>query len=485
MSKKYKDSVSMKLLSSIIVVIIIIIGVAVFSLYYGSKQKLSTSTTIQTTSSSSSLPPQTITVFMYSGGGANFLNKTVIPMFEKQYPNIKVQLITVPYSQYFSAVSTAFQANSTQYDIVLYTHGTAYQFWPYLLPLNNSGINVSDLLNGAMADGGYYYNPTNGKNEMVGILFGSSFYILAYNTKLFNNTQLQQEFYNEYHFSLNPWTWKNWTQVLDVDQFFVSHNITKYGFLIADSASGNDIDYAYTAVYYWYYENNKTVSNGLPSGLPNWGIYFYGINSTGKFPMIALNTSVGIQALITYKELVNYEPNPLQLPVGYDNLPDLIAQNISPGAFMWNSQIDAIPKNYSKYLAFAPLPGGYAEPGPTFLGISKFSTHVKAAELFLQFLVSPQVQVLSSVPVSKIAFEQIISNTSIPYLIRERYNATLIASQKAYAGVGTGVPSQIPTLTTYLVDGIFSYLSNQTNNPQEVMNTITQKWINALQAYYS
>jgi multiple sugar transport system substrate-binding protein len=482
MSKRYNDGISSKMIAGIIAIAIVVIVVGVVSYNYYRESMKTTTAPI----TNSSLQPQTITVVMYSGGGANFLNKTVIPMFEKEYPNIKVNLVTYPYSQYFSAVSTAFQAGSNQYDIVLYTHGTAYQFWPYLIPLNNSGINQSDILQGAEADGGIYYNKTSNQYEIVGELFGSSFYIFAYNTKLFNNTLLQQEFYNEYHFSLDPWTWNNWTQVIDADQFFVSHNITKYGFLIADSASDKDIDYSFPAVYYWFYEHNETVNGGTSAGIPGWGIYFYGfMNSNSKYPQIALNTSVGIEALETYKELISYEPNPLQLPITYDNLPDILGENVSPGAFMWNSQINAVPSNISKYIAFAPLPGGYAEPGPTFLGISKYSTHVKAAELFLQFLTSPQVQVLSSVPVSKQAFNMLISNKSLPLLVRERYNATLIASQKAYAGVGTGVPSQIPTLSTYLDNGIFSYITNQSNNAQEIMNSVVQKWIDALNAYLS
>ncbi|MFP3230960.1 MAG: hypothetical protein RXS19_07080 [Caldisphaera sp.] len=50
--------------------------------------------TTATLTTNSLLQPQRITVVMYSGGRANFLKKPVILMFEKEYPNIKVNLIT-------------------------------------------------------------------------------------------------------------------------------------------------------------------------------------------------------------------------------------------------------------------------------------------------------------------------------------------------------------------------------------------------------
>jgi len=48
--------------------------------------------TTATLTTNSLLQPQRITVVMYSGGRA-FFKKNVIPMFEKEYPNIKVNLI--------------------------------------------------------------------------------------------------------------------------------------------------------------------------------------------------------------------------------------------------------------------------------------------------------------------------------------------------------------------------------------------------------
>ena len=89
MSKKYNDSISSKMIAGIIIIVIVIIIVGVVSYSYY-KESMKTTTTLTT---NSSLQPQTITVVMYSGGRANFLNKTVIPMFEKEYPNIKVNLI--------------------------------------------------------------------------------------------------------------------------------------------------------------------------------------------------------------------------------------------------------------------------------------------------------------------------------------------------------------------------------------------------------
>ncbi|MEM0092613.1 MAG: extracellular solute-binding protein, partial [Saccharolobus sp.] len=229
-------AISTLAIAAIVIIVIAAIGVAAYFIIHHSS-----STTTPTTSS-----PITLTVVTFSGESAQFIQYAG-ELFHQLHPNVQVQVIQYPFSQYIDKELTALEAHSSQYDIIGFTSTSALDVEPYLLPLNQSDFNFSDIIYPQEDFGGTYYNITTGKTEIIGIAYETAVYLLAYNATIFGNQTLAQEFEQEYHMNFSPVTYKNWTVVLDVDQFLTSHHITKYGFLIDDHVAHGIID-AFPAV---------------------------------------------------------------------------------------------------------------------------------------------------------------------------------------------------------------------------------------------
>jgi len=139
----------------------------------------------------------------------------------------------------------------------------------------------------------------------------------------------------------------------------------------------------------------STLSCGNPAGLPGYGTMFTGCMPSGwrySFPPPSFNSTAGVQALEVLRELVAYEPSPSVMPIGYTALSQLIEGGSVAGAVAWANDIMGLNSSVASQLLMAPLPGGYGEPGSTFLGISKYSQHKRLALEFLQFVMSPQFQ---------------------------------------------------------------------------------------------
>lgn len=269
------------------------------------------------------------------------------------------------------------------------------------------------------------------------------------------------------------------------DQFVTSHNLTQYGFLIDDHVQHGIID-AFPAVYGWYYIRNASLSNNS-TGIPGFNIMFTGYIPSGmKFPVPSFNSTSGVEALQTYAQLVRYDPNPSQLQISYDNLPELMPQ--AAGAFLFTSQLSYLNSSVAQDTYLAPLPGGYAETGTDLLGVSKYSTHQQLAEEFLQFLVSPQVQELAFLkfgkfPVSEQAFQALIQNNSIPTYQREWLNATYHAALNAWANPPNIPPTYISLITDFN-NQVYAYLTNPSMSPSQVLQTAAQQWATAVESYY-
>ncbi|MGC9113245.1 extracellular solute-binding protein, partial [Acidilobus sp.] len=357
---------------------------------------------------------------------------------------------------------------------------------PYLVPLNASYFNWSDIIADQEDFGGLYYNSSSGRAEVIGVAFQTWVELLVYNATLFNNATLQREFQEEYGFSLNPWTWRNWSQVVDVDQFFVSHNITKYGFLVEDEPKHELID-TFPAVFEWYYMHNSSLSCGNPAGLPGYGTMFMGCVPSWwghGFPPPAFNSTAGVEALETLRQLVSYEPPPSQLAIGYSALVSILSQGRSAGAIAWANDIMGMNSSVASQLLMAPLPGGYGEPGSTFLGISKYSQHKGLALEFLQFIVSPQFQAEAfyaqgSLPISREAYLQVMNNASLPAYEREWLRAILVANENATATPPT-LPQTYPVLIPSFNGPVFEWLSSPTSSPMQVLQQAAAAWVKAL-----
>lgn len=485
------------LVGVVVVIIVVIAAIALFVSMQGrspstvpsTSQTSSMSSSVPSTSSPSQLPPiplpqgtVNINLITFSGKSAQFLTYAA-QQFHKLYPNYTVNVVQEPFSNYISVEKTSLASHSNQYTILGFTSTSALGLQPYLLTLNSSYFNMSDLIQNQEEFGGYYYNSSTG-TQVIGLVYETAVYLMAYNPNIFNNQTLAEEFFSQYHMNFSPTTYQNWTVVLDVDQFLVSHNITKYGFLIDDHEAHGIID-AYPAVYGWYYSRNSSLNAGNPAGLPNFNIMFQGKVTSGlSYPLPSFNSTSGVEALQVYKELVSYEPNPSQIQISYDNLAEFYNQ--SPGAFLFTSQLSGLKTKYS----ISTLPGGYAETGTDFLGINKYSTpsQVAVAELYLRFILSPQMQEVmyynfGKFPASKTAFQQILGNSSLSstdlFNLKQVYKAAL----EAYANP----PNIPPTYTSLIPDFnnlIFQYITGQTNDPTQVLDQAAREWATVEAQYY-
>jgi len=405
--------------------------------------------------------------------------------FEASHPGVKVVVVSFPWDSYINNELTVLEAKSPQYDVVTFTPTSSQLVAPYLVPLDMSYFNQSDIIWDQEAFGGVY-RLSNGSTEVIGVAIQTWVELLVYNATLFNNATLQQEFYSEYHISLNPWTWQNWTAVIDADEFLVGKGLVKYGFLVEDDPSHELID-TYPAIFEWFYMHNSTLSCGNPAGLPGYGTMFMGCVPSGwryPFPPPSFNSTAGVQALEVLRELVAYEPSPSVMPIGYTALSQLIEGGSVAGAVAWANDIMGLNSSVASQLLMAPLPGGYGEPGSTFLGISKYSQHKRLALEFLQFVMSPQFQekafyLEGSLPISKEAYAEIMSNSSLPAYEREWLRAILIANENA-----TATPPTVPQTYPYLIPSfngpVFSWLQNPTQDPGQLLASIAAQWVRYL-----
>jgi len=500
-----RASISTAALAAIVIVIVVVAVAGGLAYYYISMRhvtttspttttSVTTTSTTMTTMTTTTPPPTntsviTLTVVTYSGSPAKLLNTIVIPLFEQEHPSVKVQVLSYPFTSYLEKEMTVLEAGSSQYDIVTYTQGPGPDILPYLSPLNESAFNISNLIMTVMNFGGVYYNPQTGQTTLYGIAPWASVLVLWYNIKFFDNATLQQEFYNEYHFSLNPWTWQNWTQVLDADQFFTSHNITKYGILIYDDPA-YDLNEAFPLVFEWYYMHNSTLNCGNPAGLPGYMTLFMGCYPKGwpySFPPPSFNNSVGVEALEMYKELVSYEPNPSVLTVSFDNTPSLLASEQAPAGFTYMSQMAWLTPQNRTMFRFAPAPGGYAGAGATYFAISKYSQHKDLAMQLLELIVSTQVQVqsfytLGLFPINKQAYSILLANKSMPSYMLQLLNESYYLVQHAFAGNPTIFTSLAGTWISEFDSYIFDYLTGQISNPMQALQEAAQATVSLLAA---
>ncbi|MFP3081199.1 MAG: extracellular solute-binding protein [Acidilobus sp.] len=484
-----------------IVIIIVVVAVA-GGLAYSMRRHVTTSspttssmtttatTTQMTTTTSTSMTvssPETLTVVTYTGKTGQGFMEFAAHLFEEEHPNVKVNVIAFPFTQYISNELTELQSGQGQYDIVTYTPANTMEFVPYLVPLNSTYVNISDLFYPVQALGGTVGNVT------YGVARGTSVMLLAYYANYFDNATLQQEFRQEYGFSLNPWTWNNWSQLADASQFFTSHHITKYGILLWDQTGDLDLYEAYALVFEWYYMHSPSLNCGNVMGLmPLYGDLFMGCIPSGwnhGFPPPAFNSTAGVEALEVQREIVSYMPPPTALLVSYDNVVPLLEQpNYAPGAFIFAAQLSYFTNmNNLTDIRLAPAPGGYALGGATFFGVSKYSAHKQLALEFISFIASPQVQAASfynmtNFPISKQAYQLLLENSSLPSYEREWINATFYAAEHAYAAI-PAVSISTTALEPALEKEVLGYLEGQITNASQALQQAAQAWVQDLESY--
>ena len=508
-----RRSVSTGVLAGVVVAIIVIAVAGALAYYYVTRRPVTTTTTSTTTTTttvtttstttltttttttvSTSVPSVTLTVATYTGA-PQYLFKLAIPLFEEEHPGVVVQVDAYPFTEYIDNELTVLKAGSSAYDIVTFTPTTARVLAPYVVPINSSVINISDLLWPVESFGGVIYNQTTNQSVIVGVAPWVSNVLIIYNAKYFDNATLQQEFYEEFHMQLNPWTWHNWTVVVDVSKFFVEHHITKYGILTMDDPQAGDVLDSFESIYGWFYFHNSTLNCGVLHGIPGFGVEFYGCIPSWwnhPFPPPAINSTAGYEALEILGELVSYEPPPSQFQVTFDNTPALFAEGYGPAAINYASRLAAIlaqPNVTPSEVLLAPLPGNYSMAGGTYFAVSKYSLHKKLAFEFLQFIESPEIQELMFLkmglfPISKTAYHDLLSNTSLPAYKREWLLANLVSAENA-----NDWEPLIPVtfqLGNALTNAIMTYLMHpNTTTPQQVLQQAAKQYVQILETYYS
>mgnify|MGYP001770697937 CR=1 FL=1 len=436
----------------------------------------------------------TLTVVTYTGAPAQPLLDLAAQEFERLHPGVKVDVVAYPYGQYISNELTVLQAGGSQYDVVTYTTTTVGLIAPYLLPLNSSVINESDILPPDLLAAGIYRNPLTGESEWVGVPIQTDGIVLLYNKTLFDNATLQGEFYEEYGVNLTPSSWSSWTDVLYADQFFTSHHVTRYGLLLYTDIP--DITDSFLIVFGPSYVSNSTLNCGNPAGVIGFGTAFMGCVPSWwghPFPPPAVNSSAGVEALETLKELASYGPSPAQLQVSFNNELQLLATpGVTPGVFGYIGMLPSVANaSYVKDIGIAPLPGGLIRIGLTYIGVSKYSAHKKLALEFLQLVASPRFQEQAFLrtlvfPSSVSAYRALISNSSVPAYMREWLSAVLEAADKPEAILAPYVPVLMTsTMKTQVATYIYNYVVGQTSDPAAALQQVAKAYVTALETYYS
>lgn len=132
-----EKGISTTVIIGIIVVIVVIAAIAGVLLVTTRHPTPTTSTTVT--------PVTVLTVVTFSGTSANWIQYAG-NLFSQEHPGVKVEVITFPFSEYLSKEISVLKAHSSQYDLIGYTSTSAMLVGPYLMPLNSSYFNMSDLI---------------------------------------------------------------------------------------------------------------------------------------------------------------------------------------------------------------------------------------------------------------------------------------------------------------------------------------------------
>jgi len=474
--------------SVVIAVIVIVALVGVLAYALTRHATTTTSPTVATTSQSSSTAaaPVTLTLITFSDPSNQWM-QWAAEQFEAQHPGVKINIVPESFGSYLQTEITAEKTGSSQYDILGFTSTSALSVEPYLVNLSQYfTVNTSDIPYSQLSFGGLYRNTSNGAVEMIGVPYDSSTFALFYRTDIFDNKTLNQTFYNEYHVGLDPHDWTNWTDAIWADEFLVNQtHTTQYGILV-DAQQAHDIIDTFPAIFGWWYEHNQTLNGGTVGGITNYNIMFEGTAPPGKPPLPSFNNSDGVQALEVFYQLIKYDPVPFS-EVNYGTIGTLFAKGNAAGAIMFTPENPTLLNSsiVGKY-AVSTLPGGYAETGTDFLGVSKYSLHKQLAAEFIQFLLQPNVNAqlyyqTGEFPISAQAVAQIASNTSLSAWQRELVTTVYATAKVAWANP-PNIPQTYPQLIPDFNDQVYAFLQGN-GSPQsamEALNTAASEWVAAV-----
>jgi multiple sugar transport system substrate-binding protein len=465
-----KSAVSRTLVAVLVVVIVIAIVVGAYLLPRTPTTQVSTSVTL--------------TAITFSDP-ANAWMEYAAKQFEASHPGVTINIVNESFSSYIQTEITAEKTGSSAYDILGFTSTSALGVAPYLVNLSKYvTYNSSDIPQTQLAFGGLYRNVTTGATEVIGLPYDASTFALFYRTDIFDNVTLNQTFYSEYHVSLDPHYWTNWTDAIWADHFLVDQeHVTKYGILV-DVSQSHDIIDTFPAVFGWWYMNNPSLNGGTVGGITNYNIMFMGSAKPGSPPLPSFNNTDGVQALETIYRLVQYDPQPFS-EVNYGTIGTFFANGTAAGAVMFTPENPTLLGSGSKVIgkyAVSVLPGGYAETGTDFFGVSKYSKNIPLAAQFVQYLVSPKINaqlyyMTGEFPISHQAINMILSNTSVSAWAREIVKTVYQTATVAWANP-PNVPQTVPRLIPDFNGPVYQFLqgSGSVQSAESALSQAAASW---------
>jgi len=337
----------------------------------------------------STLPkPVTLTIMVDSGSETQQYLTMVAKDFEASHPYVTINIEGVGFSDMVTTASTALKDKASQPAIIMFYPSQAPDLAPYLANLQqyNNIINLSNMIYSEQQQGGFYYAPNGTIIKVIGVPIHSVFgYVLGYQKSIFENATLASEFEKEYGFAFNPSNLTSWTQLYDIASFINQTHVTQYALLIPDSSHHADIDMIMPLLEYY----------GLKDKIPGFvpeppGYYTLLMNLNGRWTT-AFNNTAGVDALMIWDKLIQFEPPLSVQPIGYDQQEHFPETGEYAMFIMWTSFIPDYEASNSKIagnLGIALLPGGMTGEAPTFLGINPYGPNPKLAAEFIAFAMS-------------------------------------------------------------------------------------------------
>ncbi|MEM3638347.1 MAG: extracellular solute-binding protein [Conexivisphaerales archaeon] len=441
-----------------LVILVLVVAGSAYYLYYTQQGKAPQQATLS----------GTLNVAAFSGYDDAALNQ-IAKDFMAKYPNVTVNILGVPYGQAVTKYLSVFQNNLTTYDIVaLGSVGFMGSLYPYLLDLrpylNNTAYfpasyNMSDVLPSLISLYGY-------KGAVLGLPQAGGAMLFYYRPSFFNNATNQQLFQQQFGYQLQVPT--TLSQVADIAKFAKTNGFYKYGIILMSGSDDDDASQTYLAIM-----SGLRVSASSQYGAVTapYGVLF---DSNGR---LLLNSSIGVQALTTYVQLIKYSEAPLS--ASYSTTPGYFAAGDAPMMIWWNPAVFYL-NNPNKstivgdWMVAPRMPGGYSVLGGTGLAIAKNTQNKQLALTFLAFATSPNESVYfnkldSLMPFRYSVFNNVVSSN--PAISAQINN---VASTMTYSVEGSAnIPTwpQISTIFRTTIPSIY----NGAMTPQQAANAMAQQ----------
>jgi ABC-type glycerol-3-phosphate transport system substrate-binding protein len=310
-----------------------------------------------------SAAPVTINVAMEAGRMADAAN-SVVPEFQAQNPEIKVNVVPLPYTTFQQKVTTELSAGSGAYDVIethmlmLAPMVAAKQVLPLDKYIKSAEIDVSDFLKSIMDQARLYGQgkQLNPEGEIYGLPYNSDVYMFVYRKDLFDELGFNPA---------DPWE--------NAVQHFAA--LTKQKNIAGFAFSGARRDNSH--LIYDFYNIALNLDGTLPIGAnlqPT-------MNSPGNLKALQILAQI-VRDGSAPKGVMEYR---------YDDKNTALAQGIAASMSQWmlacyKSVNDPSASKVAGKVGFAAPPGGKACTGGWVASVVAKTKHPEAAFKFISFL---------------------------------------------------------------------------------------------------